>query len=192
MRRAFHLRGGQRVMVERIDAWLAEHGFEVAGCADALDACTHLLRNTEQQPDLVFIGSDWFAPEDYEIVGYVREAWPTAGIVVYGQALDPQPFAAPDLCVYCASRSALRNLLDKTPEGLLKLLRQLAPRRGEKLVQPQLSLPTEQLGAPPPASRPQRAPQSGTPATKDGHEPGHATPSGLLTPEELAALLSDE
>ncbi len=127
VRRAVHLRTGPRASVETIDAWLREHGLEVAAFDDAYASCAYLLTCYEQIPDLVFVGSDWLSGDELAIVSYVRQTWPRAGIIIYGDSEMPASELVP-LVLSCRGRTELGALLAAGPDELVRRLNdQLRP-----------------------------------------------------------------
>lgn len=130
VRRAIHICTGQRAAAEALDAWLAQHKVEVVGLPDVYDGCVYLLKNYESVPDLVFIGADWLAEDEFAIVRYVRETWPRAAVVVYGSSAATPSFDWAPWTHTCRTEAALRKLVGQPPAALLQQLAdQAAPAR---------------------------------------------------------------
>jgi hypothetical protein len=115
---ALHIRTGDPGAGEAIDAWLTASGFDALNCADAYEACVHLLRRAEQVPELIFIGVDWLAPDEHEILRYARETWPAVGMVIYGAPQPPSAARLP-LSRCCGSRAELAALLAESAGTLI-------------------------------------------------------------------------
>jgi len=122
-RRAVHLRTGPRASDETVDAWLREHGAEVAAFDDAYACCAHLLTHYEQIPDLVFVGSDWLQADELAIVAYVRQTWPRCVVIIYGDGEVPAAEFLPQV-VSCRGRTELGALLAGGPDELVSRLNQ--------------------------------------------------------------------
>lgn len=128
VRSAIHVRTGQRASVEAIDAWLARHHVDTTPLDDVYGACVHLLKQYEQIPDLVLVGSDWLSRDELTLVSYVRHTWPRSGIVVYGDTTPMPSFDFLPLVLICHGAAALRELLAASPADLVQRLgEQLEP-----------------------------------------------------------------
>lgn len=159
-----HIRTGDPGLADAIDAWLRASAVEPVICVDAYEACVHLLKRAEDVPELVFVGVDWLAPDEQEVIRYVRDTWPAVGMVVYGAPLAPGVADTPLIRV-CAARSDLLPLLAAPPAELVdRFAREGAPTA---------------IGAPPSVRLPLPS--------------GDAVPlRDVLTREELSALLEED
>lgn len=119
---AWHIRTGQRAAIDTIDGWLQEHCVQVAPFFNVYDACVHLLRHYDQIPDLVFLGADWLARDEFGIVRLVRETWPRVAIIVYGQTPETPSFDYAPLMCTCRSLDELHTLISDSPSALLRRL----------------------------------------------------------------------
>ncbi len=86
-------------MCRLVDQWLDRQGFQTCEFTDPYMACAHLVRRIADIPDLVFVGADWLSPEELILVQYLRETWPSVGVVVYANGnvsgvCEPAPPAA--------------------------------------------------------------------------------------------------
>jgi hypothetical protein len=189
-KRVIHLCTGDRAIDGAIAGWLDRHGVDVVACADPYEACAFALTQPDPMPDLAFIGADWLAPDETAIIHYFRQVWPGLALVIYGSTPATSAFQDSMLTFVCRSASALRRVLEDHPDHLLERF--------------------------PDASRPRAAHDGGlrqstgfagnpvgeeqTPSTLPA-PPGLGpdslavelnSPSEILTPEELAALLDDD
>jgi hypothetical protein len=173
---ALHVRTGDPGAAELIDAWCRTHGVDAHVCGDAYDACVHLLKRADHVPDVVFIGVDWLAPDEHEIICYARETWPAVGLVLYGGA-PANPAATPPALV-CASRGELSALLSEAPAALAARFEQLT------------ELPTPRRDS---AAAPLDPAENGLGPSRPGAKAAEADAlRGVLTREELSALLDDD
>lgn len=92
---AIHVQTGDAVWAERIDAWLAQHGFAVERFSDAYAACARLVQSPAKVAALVLVGCDWLAPEAHALVERVRETWPACAIVAYARDSSLLPASCP-------------------------------------------------------------------------------------------------
>ncbi len=153
VRRAVHIRTGQRAAAEALDGWLAQHAVEVVGLPDVYDGCVYLLRNYATVPDLVLIGVDWLAEDEFALVRYVRETWPRAGVVIYGSSAATPSFDWAAWTYTCRSDAALREMIAEPPAALLQRL--AASAAPAPALPPAADvLPDEQALPLPPASAP--------------------------------------
>ena len=204
VRTAIHLRTGESHAAEEISAWLRDHRVEVTGFSDAYDLCVHLLQHSAEIPDLALVGADWLSPGEFAIVRYLRETWPGVGIVVYSSGGETPPCEPGPLTRVCRSSHALRQLLSESPERTLSRLRQEASLEApQAAARSRADRPAAIRETPSqtPASAPgaSAAKPNGPPIDRDeqadGSKPGPAAdqpPRGILTDEELSALLDDE
>ena len=191
-KRVIHLCTGDRTADGAIAAWLERHGLDVAACADAYDACTVALTQPEPTPDLAFIGADWLAPDELAIIHYFRQTWPGLPLVVYGSTPATTGFQDSTLMLVCRSAGALRNMLAEPPDALLERFLNAPRSRSAHDCDWQ--------------SRAQGSRSSGQRVGSDERRGARLAPEGLgpdclavelnspsdvLTPEELAALLDD-
>jgi hypothetical protein len=203
-------------MCRLVDQWLDRQGFQTCEFTDPYMACAHLVRRIADIPDLVFVGADWLSPEELILVQYLRETWPSVGVVVYANGnvsgvCEPAP-----LRLVCCSSAALRGCLENSPEQLLDALRArpsvqpLEPQRGGSAAVIDARPPADRaamlgdqfddlwsaaLGRPGPTAG--RAPQGvahahandpGVERAEQG-SPHNGAPRGILSDEELEALL---
>lgn len=184
---AFHLRGADRSTVEAVDQWLARHGLAITTAPDALFTCTHLLLHKGPAPGFAFLGVDWFAPSDFDVVDYLRATWPQTGVIIYGSPQQLPRANAWDRTMVCTSRAKLRDLLALAPSELAQRLMRLAlPANYRPAPSPPKNPPTEgplAAAGRPPEPLGNEAPSQPPPPSPAG--PGR----GLLTRDELAALL---
>ncbi len=206
--KVIHLRTGDAAIDDRIAAWLRRHAATVVECADAFEACVVAIKHRQPPPQLAFIGADWLAPDEFSILGYLRETWPTIGIVVTGSPRVIATFPASPRTHICRSEAMLQQMFASTPAVLYEQLAGGVPH----LDDPAVTAPVvpavfdpDTLTGPPLALRAQHA--MPRPA---GAAPGHMPPAGgaeprmdndldpsditgrPLTPEEVAALLDDD
>jgi hypothetical protein len=199
VRRAIHVRTGQRAAVDAVDAWLKRHDTEVVSFDDVYAACVHLLQAYERVPDLALIGSDWLGEDEYNIVTYMRQTWPRVGIVVYGESRSTPVFDMLPMTQSCRMEDALRRLIAEPPAVLLE---QLRTRASELAATPATTTQPADLRredpSAPAASREaprdngqRRSEQPGQEATKPVHREARAAEfqRSPLTAEELSALL---
>ncbi|MBN2448248.1 MAG: hypothetical protein JXO22_16090 [Phycisphaerae bacterium] len=200
MRTAFHLRCGEYDTVRMVDAWLRQHHYEVAGCHDVFDACTHLILNTARPAEFVFIGTDWFEPDDCAIIDYVRLSWPSCGLIVYGVRGDLSPGRVNGLAACIDSRAALQQVLGLGPDELVRHLRILAQVRasdtrsdaadnGRPLLHERLGIVP--IGEHLPVADVQSFEQTARDMRADV-APAAPSQQPVLTRAELAALLGDD
>lgn len=180
VRRAIHVRTGQRAAVEAVDAWLAGHGVDVVGLPDVYAACVHILQHYADVPDLVLLGADWLAEDEFALLTYVRQTWPRAGVIVYGSPAGTPLLDILPLMRTCRTEAALRALLAEPPAAVLDALFEQAAA----LAAP---LPAPEAPAAPAPARPDVRAEGARRA-----EPGPAPPRALLSPAELAALLGGQ
>jgi hypothetical protein len=122
VRRALHIRTGQRAAADALDAWLVQHQVESVPFGDVYEACVHLLQNYERVPDVVLVGADWLSDDELNIVRYVRQTWSGAAIIIYGSAPDTPRVDVLPLVLTCRGERGLRTLLDGTPAELVRRL----------------------------------------------------------------------
>ncbi|GAG00236.1 unnamed protein product, partial [marine sediment metagenome] len=118
-RRAIHIRSGEAGAGQAVDNWLERHGVERVCCADVLDACAFILKNSAHVPDLAFVGADRLSVDDLAILRYLRETWPAIGIVLYGEHAELDPHTPATRTLVCPSRAALDEILAASPDRLL-------------------------------------------------------------------------
>ena len=193
---AIHIRTGQRAAGEALDAWLAQHDVDVVAVADAYDACIYLLRHYDRVPDLVLIGTDWLAPDEYNIVSYVRQTWPPVGLVLYGNTGGNAVVELLPMTRMCGTEADLRRLLDASPADVLRDLHEetgpvfVPPRRpaarADDVPARPSPVPGDTRSAPPEADDQPPASRRPRPALKLGDA---GAPGSIMTAEELSALL---
>ncbi|MFH1748523.1 MAG: hypothetical protein ABIG44_15930 [Planctomycetota bacterium] len=207
VRRAFHLRTGEPGAAEAVEAWLHDHQVESTLLFDAYDACVYLLEHNDQVPDLVFVGTDWLAPDEIQIINYIRETWPGSGIVVYSSSDDAPPLQpTPPTCI-CRSPAALLELMIEPPAEVLRHLRTHTSVETMHAVHaaPATAVHPQSTGADAnsaPAVRKKHSPKKKRQRTdsahkdevseKDGTHPEKSSSRGVLTSDEIAALLEDQ
>ena len=91
VRSALHLRTGETTAAEAISSWLRQYRVGGTDFSDAFEACVYLLEQSEQAPDLAFVGTDWLTPDEFPIIRYIHETWPGAGVIVYGDGGELPP-----------------------------------------------------------------------------------------------------
>lgn len=143
---AVHLCTGDESAVDRINAWLEEHGVGVTRCADAYEACVLALKSAAQCPALTFVGTDWLAPDDAVILNYLRETWPGTGMILYGNGAEGRVGDSSALTLSCRARGELQRILESSPERLLTRLRGEHVSRGVDV--PVLPAPPESCSVP--------------------------------------------
>lgn len=199
VRRAIHIRTGQRAAVDAIDAWLARHDVDVVRVDDVYGACAHLLRHYERIPDLALLGADWLSEEELSIVAYLRHTWPRVGVVVYGAARSTPMLDMMPMTHSCRVENDLARLVAESPDALVQRLRaraaSLAPPSGPAT----RAAPdhTAELRAPAVAPAAARvAPREAVerheiaPGARGAAGPAPVVPPrATLTAEELSALL---
>ena len=204
---AIHVRTGEPSAAEAIEGWLRAHDVESVVFFDVYDACVYLLQHNERVPDLVFVGTDWLAPDELSIIRFIRETWPGAGIVAYSSSDEAPPVpAAPPTCV-CRTPAALLQFMTEPPAQALRRLRAQAAPEAARVPSPQPA--GTRHSAPrapqvPPVPQPTRAPRS-TAADQDFPDaapdrtaqadlapPAIVPPGAVLTADELSALLDEE
>lgn len=119
---AVHLRTGDTSAASLVEGWFQHHRVRYVDHADAYECCVHLLRHSDAPPDLVFVGVDWLTSDETQILHYVRDVWPGAILVVYGDAGTGGDAGDSPLTVVLSSRSALRDFLAEGPAGLRQRL----------------------------------------------------------------------
>jgi hypothetical protein len=169
----FHLRTGDRLAAQRIDAWLDQENAEVFGYGDVYRACACLVLAEGKKPDLAFIGLDWLIGNELAIVGYVQRAWPGSTLVVYGAPINGDSIAMTGGVIHLENAAAvgrwcMQSLVQvRGTVGDAPRSRRLASTNGQ---------------------RAGRGSAQGTPRRDDSrHDPTGA--QTLLSAEELAALL---
>ena len=186
-RTAIHLRTGEAGVSDLVDAWLQQHEIHGPVFANAFDTCVYLLEESDKVPDLAFVGADWLSPDEGDIVHYLRETWPSLGIVVYAGGTVTVGCEPGGLTQFCHSRGALRQLLEYSPEQLLRVLREHDPSDGKRLVPVPPGLrDTSDV----PVKTVTKSDQVETSGLK-GVAPHQGSPHTVLTDEELSALLND-
>lgn len=186
--KAFHLLAGQSQGAELVDAWLRRHRVRQVVLKDPYEACVYLIRHADQVPDFAFVDADSLTREELIIVQYLRETWPGVGIIIYsGHDQAELPDSGP---LQRASRgtAGLRQLLGSSPERLLRRLRIFPDQDANGGAQRGNSRPTGSRTETPPAQGPPAGspPQPAPPPTKTDN-----LPRGILSPEELSALLEE-
>lgn len=166
-----HLATADHASTAQVDAWLQRYSTSVSRCSDVFDACLNLIRSPEHVPDLVLLGADYLLTDELNIFDYLRETWPSAIVVVYGDAERcARLTAGRDTDVYTPPRAALD--LAQSPAALLEQARQ-ALRGGESA---RLKVRPTEVAVDP-------TPQANGIRLRSGES------SAILTREELAALL---
>ncbi len=198
VRTGIHIRTGQPAAADALDRWLADHKVQTTAFADVYEACVHLLREYEDIPDVVAIGTDWLAADELAIVRYARETWPRAIIVLCGAAAGAALDTSP-LTVACRSDAALQELLAETPLHLLERLCARAAAIPEEIPPPVVSVPAASVPQLPrlraaspvsPAVVPRPAGGRADPTADAKLRPATTeAPGSILTAEELSALL---
>jgi hypothetical protein len=186
---AIHIRTGQKSVVKRVDDWLAAHDVGCVTFDDVYGACVYLLRHYDRIPDLVLVGADWLARDEYNIVSYVRQTWPRVGVVVYGSAGSTPLFDLLPLMIACDSAAALEQLLAESPGAVVR--RMLASVSPGELAAASGAPPAPQqpLGVgplPPPRGAVE---ESAAPASSELRVAPTEPPRSILSAEELSALL---
>lgn len=185
---AFHVRTGERSADHAISVWLDHHGYVVMRCADAFEATARLLTRPDIVPEIAFIGTTWLEVDDFALFGYVRSTWPSVGIVAFG-----------DERAAIVSRNLPRVIVCPTPEELARLLNDDPLRLQGRFATVRIfDSPTDHPEPDTPAAELQPIATdrlNGDPPTS---VQSHGIPdvprpdeSGILTREELAALLDD-
>ena len=205
-RRTIHIRAGGAGAGQAVDNWLERHGVERVCCADALDACAFILKNSAHVPDLAFVGVDRLTADDLAIIKYLRETWPAIGIVLYGEHAELDPHTRATRTLVCPSRAALDEILAASPDRLLAQFWRLPSstesdteaddrfigRSARPAATPHTSDDSDQADAKGPAtvSEPLKPPGDND-ASRSHPPPPSPAPRSMLTPEELAILLED-
>ena len=198
VRSALHLRTGETTAAEAISSWLRHYRVGGTDFSDAFEACVYLLEQSEQTPDLAFVGTDWLTPDEFPIIRYIHETWPGVGVIVYGDGGELPPQESGALLWRCRSVDALRQLLAESPSVLLQRLRQ---RNGDDVAPLPKSEPEASVGPLPQPAPEQSCKQAPTriPDRACGprrypraDERNSLASRSVLTAEELAALLHDE
>lgn len=195
---ALHIRTAEPGLADLVDAWLTTHRVRCTCCADVYEACVHLIKHSQDVPDIAFVGSDWLAADDFLILRYLRETWPSVAIVVYGTRDGATTCADEPLCRVCRSRRALLCLLEHPPALLLRRLRSAPgePRSTDAAaVQPggtREAMRGEKGDRPPAEPQPSEAPQGGQAGSESERAPLEGAPRTILTDEELSALLNGD
>ncbi|GEM_PF-1990104 len=205
-----HLRTGDAAIDGRIAAWLRRHGATVIECADACEACVLAVRAEGLPPQLAMVGADWLAPDEFSVLGYFREVWPSIGIVITGSPRVVAMFPASPRTYICRNEAALVRMFALTPAALYDQIASGARRPlegpagavagedGYRPVAPGVSRILDHARA---SSDPDERPTGREPQTGDGVaaaadplvEPDSTEITGRpLTPEEVAALLDDD
>jgi len=200
-RDAIVIRTGQRAESDLVCARLSAAGVKVIECADAIDACVHILRFPDPAPHVVFIGTEWLSREDYALMGYLRQTWPGVLVVLHGEGYDTIPLDRSGPTAVCPTLADLKQLLS----GGLDEMVEAARREASGVVRLR--------GAPRAVNIPQDAEGArvGSAVKDDGPEQsvadsrrirstvprekpvavGPNPPRTILTEEELDALLRD-
>ncbi len=166
-----HLATADHASTAQVDAWLQRYSASVLRCADAFDACLNLIRSPEHVPDLVLLGADYLLTDELNIFDYLRETWPSAIVVVYGDAERcARLTTGRDAELYTPPRAAIDPA--QSPAALLEQARQSL--RGGDGVRLRV--------------RPTDAPVEPAPP-ENGIRLRSGESSAILTREELAALL---
>ncbi|HUU94977.1 MAG TPA: hypothetical protein VM487_04490 [Phycisphaerae bacterium] len=205
-RRAIHIRAGEARAGQAVDNWLEHHGVERVCCADVLDACAFILKNSAHVPDLAYVGVDRLTADDLAIIKYLRETWPAIAIVLYGEHAELNSSTRATRTLVCQSRAALDQILAAPPNHLLaKFWRISSPiepdteaddgfigRNERPTATPRTSDDSDPADAKGPAamSEPLEA-RRGDHASRSHPSPPSPSPRSTLTPEELAILLED-
>lgn len=115
---AVHIRTGARADARAVDQWLAQHALAAVSFERVLDACVHLLTAPRPTSAIAFIGVDWLAQDELEIVDCFAAAWPEATVVLYGADWG-QLAAPPDARLrVCRGARELSELLSRAPNEL--------------------------------------------------------------------------
>ena len=184
VRSALHLRTGETSAAEAISSWLRQHRVGGTDFSDAYEACVYLLEQSEETPDLAFVGTDWLTPDEFPIIRYIHETWPGVGVIIYGDGGELPPQESGALMWRCGSVDALRQVLADSPANVLQRLRE---HRGDDVA----LLPTsEQRADCAPAPGPGTA--GGARRYPPPDERNSLASRSVLTAEELAALLDDK
>jgi hypothetical protein len=205
VRRAIHIGCGGARGAQALDAWLDRHGIERTCCADAFDACAHILTSSACVPELAFVAADRLTNEELVILGYLRETWPAVGIVLYGRDAESDSRTRDARTLVCPSAVALREVLAASPAHLLARFQQCSSAigRGGELNglftgrgKSAATLPEPKNDSGRPGAGGQTA-DSGTltvaqPSSARGpYPPSPDAPRNALTREELSVLLED-
>ncbi len=196
VRKAIHIRTGQRRAADALDDWLDSHNVALVPLNDVYEAAVLLLHKYDDIPDVALVGAEWLASDEFNIITYLRQTWPQVGIVVYGGTSGTPLFDMLPMTCTCRSDAELQRIMADTPAALLARLRGAAD--GAAPVPTSLShrdatAPTIETDKPaardaaPPTDRVPGAPTGATPHRED--VPVDAPPRAVLTPDELAALL---
>lgn len=120
---AIHIRTGEAGLNRTVEGWLARHNLPARVFADAYEACVYLIANASTVADFAFIGADWLTPEEWPIVRYLHETWPSLAVIVYASRRVPglpEPLA---LRAVCTSPRMLDRVLEGEPDNLLRSMR---------------------------------------------------------------------
>lgn len=197
VRKAIHIRTGQRARADMVDEWLTDHDVEIVALADVYEACVYLLKHYDQVPDLALVGADWLSASEFAIVRYIRETWPPVGVVVYGGSPDAPAYDFSPLVLTCRSDQALEGLWRRTPTDVLcrlagEAMPRTVPRPRPEPPHTPASRPTSNMDAPPPLRTGPTGRSADEPDGLTPREPAQEAavpPRAVLTAEELAALL---
>lgn len=185
VRRAIHIRTGQRADVDAVEEWLAAHHVDLLPCSDAYDACVRMATDAHDAPELALLGIDWLAPDDLAVVTYLRRTWPHIAVVVYGgDSASAAQFELDPATRTCRVQGTLMRLLRLAPDELLARFAMSPASVGQPRRVPVTP------AAPPTPTRPvttASAPPLETAARRSA--PEAITPRATLSREELAALL---
>jgi len=189
VRSAIHVRTGPAALTAEVDQWLTRHGVANRAFDDAYAACAHLLLHFDQVPDLALVAVDALRPDELELVGFIRQTWPRAGIIVYGELAGAGLADGLSRTMSCRSPAALQRLLAESPSDVLRRLSAGDPPAEQGV----LPRPVPAGGARGPTAD---VPMPGLPRAADGTAARAAggenpDPRAVLTAEELAALLDE-
>lgn len=110
-RAILHLSTAERSASADVSAWAEACGdAEVMVCGDAFDACVQALQPSASY-DLIFVGTDRLAVDEFVVVRYLRESFPKAVLILYGQDAGLVEYSVMPLTAVYRSRAALGELL---------------------------------------------------------------------------------
>lgn len=202
--RALHVRTGVPALCARVTSWLGDHSVQHVACDDAFQAVAYLLRHPENMPDIVLVGLDWLADDDFSLFAFLHDTWPSAAVVTYvNESLRRTPAPHPST-IDCQSPTELASVLANSPAAILgaaqsaRLTEGETPRVEASASQPE---PPDMREPPRLASVPELPPlRAGAAANPADNSRGVrrtplrsvSRPADLLTPDELAALLKKD
>lgn len=195
--RGIHVRTGGSEVDERIASWFAQHQVQCLNCNDVFDAGVLAARGHTRPVQLIFVGTDWLLNEDLVIFEYLLRGFPEAVVIAHGESADVLDHAAARPHVIRNSASGLTALLE-APVADLLARRRSAEADGVRDWRPS-GLPKARE-----RSATDVVPRAAPPAAPHAVDAGRlaaapteareraARKAGLLSDEELSALLGDD